>query len=523
LFGRITGFIIVWAINLVYHAKKAMHLLKLFSLSTLLFLVPGIVCAEPARLSPSEVGLTQLRKGVQEFTLSNGLKVLMYRRGIAPVFSGVVGVREGGSDEQPGMTGISHMFEHMAFKGTSQIGTRDFKREKPLLEELEKIVSSVPRGSQLSGEKRQRWDEIHAELAKLWTTEEFTRAYEKEGATGINATTDTELTRYFESMPSAAFEFWCRMESARIIDPVMRQFYQERDVVMEERRMRTEDSPEGKLYEEMLGVAFKRHPYRFPVIGYSEDIRSLTATDLERFRKTYYVPSNIVISLVGDVDETRDRPLLERYFGRIPTGPKPPRPSEVEPPQLEERQFTTHFPASPLMYVGYRKPVYPNADDAALSVMAEMLAGSSISPLYTELVKKKKVALSVDVSEAPGVAYPNLLIFSLVPKSPYSNNQLLESFDEVLTSFKEQGVAEDRLEIAKRAMATDFLAKMKSNLSLAIDLASTELVHGSWQVIIDWFEQVMRVSPDDVQRVARQYLVAESRTVAKLESTESQR
>ncbi|NDC37684.1 MAG: insulinase family protein [Proteobacteria bacterium] len=465
------------------------------------------------------IGLRQLQQGVQEFTLSNGLRVLVYRRGDAPVFSGVVGVRVGGSDEQLGKTGISHMFEHMAFKGTSTIGTRDYARERPLLQELEELAQISAAPAKLPADKRVRWEQIHKELSALWTTEEFTREYEKQGVAGMNATTDTELTRYFESLPRSAFEFWCQMESARLLDPVMRQFYPERDVVMEERRMRTEDSPDGALYEKLLGVAFSKHPYRFPVIGHARDIQGLTATDVDNFRRRYYVPSNIVIALVGDVDAQRDRPMLERYFGRLAPGPTPLRPAEVEPAQRAERRFSIRFPASPMMLLGYHKPIYPHPDDAAISVMTEILAGSSISPLYTELVKNSKIALSVGADEGPGSAYPNLLIFALTPRAPHTNAKLLSAFDSVLKQFIEAGPTEEQLAIAKRAMETAFLSKMKSSLSLAVDLASMELIHGSWRAVIDWFDQVLRVSTADVQRVARTYLRSESRTVGALEKS----
>jgi len=484
------------------------------------------VRAETQEVSRSDLhafGLQQLKDGVKEFTLSNGLRVLMYRRGEAPVFSGVVGVRVGGSDETLGKTGISHMFEHMAFKGTSSIGTRDFAKEKPLLEELESLARISPAPSKLPAEQRARWETIQKELAALWTTEEFTREYEKQGASGMNATTDTELTRYFESMPRNAFEFWCEMESARLLDPVMRQFYQERDVVMEERRMRTEDSPDGALYEKMLGVAFTKHPYRFPVIGHARDIQGLTASDVDTFRRTYYVPSNIVIALVGDVDPERDMPMLERYFGRLAPGPTPPRPTAVEPPQTKERRFSISFPASPMMMVAYHKPIYPHPDDAPLSVLAEIVAGSTISPLYTELVKKSRIAAGVDVFEAPGMAYPNLLLFGLTPRAPHTNQELLSAFDTVVADFRARGPSEEQLAIAKRAMQTAFLAKMKSSTSLAIDLASTALVNGSWQAVLDWFDQVTQVSVADVQRVANTYLQHQRRTVGALESAPAKR
>jgi len=301
-------------------------------LAILGFIVFGIGAAT-ADVDETRTTLARLGESVRFTTLSNGIRVVMYRRGVAPVFAGAVGVRVGGSDEKPGYTGIAHMLEHMAFKGTSRIGTRDYGREKKLLAELERLVAEQDVDGVIPTAVRARWEEIHAELEKLWISEEFTRLFEERGASEMNATTDSELTRYFTNMPRGAFEFWCRLESERILDPAMRQFYRERDVVMEERRMRSDDSPGGRLYEKLLGITFLEHPYQNPVIGYARDISRLTASATQEFHRRYYVPGNIAISIVGDVNPERDLPILERYFGRIPPGPMPERPIAVEPPQ----------------------------------------------------------------------------------------------------------------------------------------------------------------------------------------------
>ncbi len=489
----------------------------IFFLLSFCFTVGGFSAVVRADVSETRATLSRLADNVHTATLSNGLRVVLYRRGVAPVFAGAVGVRVGGSDEKPGYTGIAHMLEHMAFKGTSEIGTRDFSREKKLLAELEELVRfQLPDGS-LPAKEKKRWDEIHADLEKLWVAEEFTRRYEERGAVGMNATTDSELTRYFTEMPRAAFEFWCQMESARILDPVMRQFYRERDVVMEERRMRSEDSPEGKLYEHLLGMTFLHHPYQNPVIGFARDIAGLTATQVRDFHRRYYVPANIAVSLVGDVDPARDIPILERYFGRIPRGPLPERPQAVEPPQEGAREFVLENKASPQMFIAYRKMQYPHPDDAPVSILLEMLAGSSISPLYKELVKKRQIAAAIGYDEAPGNAYPNLAIFSLTTKAPHTNAQLLGAFDEVLEQFRARPVDPSALEIAKRAVAVEYLEHLRSNLSLAIDFASSTLLYDNWRALIDWYDQAMRVTPADIERVAATYLVPRNRVVARLE------
>jgi predicted Zn-dependent peptidase len=454
---------------------------------------------------------------VKTYTLSNGLKVIFYRRGDAPIFAGAVVVRVGGSDEQPGQTGISHLFEHMAFKGSRTVGTKDYGAERRLLERLEELALESNSGQNLSPDQKQEWDEIHQKLRDLWISDDFTVRYEKHGAVGQNATTDKEFTKYFVSLPRSAFEFWCKMEADRLIAPVMRQFYQERDVVLEERRMRYEDDPGGKLYELLLGTAYQRHPYRDPVIGYERDIRSLTARQLEAFRKRYYVPSNMVVAIVGRVDPESDIKIVEEYFGAIPSGDPVQRSIMEEGPQEGQRRSDISMAASPEVLVAYRKPNYPHPDDPPVSVMAEILAGGRTSPLYTELVKRKQIAASVGHDEGPGVAYPNLLMFAGTVKSPHSPDTFISAFDAVINRFQRSGPTAEQLEIAKRAIGVEYLGHLRSNQSLALDFATSQLAYGTWKASVEWYDKMLQVSLADIQRVAKQYLVPTQRTIGAIE------
>lgn len=494
----------------------------LLSLATLV-LAPLCTSSLWAETDHSENALKVLSENVREYTLSNGMKVILYRRGVAPVFAGIVATRVGGSDELPGDTGISHMLEHMAFKGTPEIGTSDYSRERRLLAELEEIVRDGRPLDAFTPEERSRWEAIHKELATLWDKAAFMREFEKRGASDLNATTDKELTRYFTNMPRPAFEAWAWMESERLLHPVMRQFYQERDVVLEERRMRSEDDPMGKLYEMMLGVVYLKHPYRNPVIGYEDDIKRLTASRLEEFRKRYYVPGNIVVSVVGDIHPEEDLKTLEKYFGRLPVGPVPGRPSIVEGVQGGERSVVYRTKSSPSAIIAYRKTQYPHPDDAPVSIMAEILAGNSVAPLYTELVKKRQIAASIGNDEGPGVSYPNLLLFVLTPKSPHTNEDVIRGFDEVIERFKVRGPTEEELAIAKRSIATAYVEQMRSNMSLASNFAETELLYGDWRALLTWYEEAMKVTAADVKRVTQQYLIRDARTVARVETQEEKK
>lgn len=499
-----------WTIRRQLATGLAQFAVSLF----VLLIVSGVPYA---RAEDSASALSEMVSKVRTYTLSNGIKVIFYRRGEAPIFAGAVVVRVGGSDEVMGQTGISHLFEHMAFKGTRTVGTKDYGAERRLLERLEKLAAESHAGQDLTPEQRKEWDEIHEKLRQLWISDDFTVRYEKNGAVGQNATTDKEFTKYFVNLPRSAFEFWCRMEADRLISPVMRQFYQERDVVLEERRMRSEDDPGGKLYELMLGIAYQRHPYRAPVIGYERDIRRLTASELEQFRRRYYVPQNIVISLVGRVDPDQDIKVVEEYFGGLPAAPEITRDIPDEGAQEGERRVQISMAASPQVILAYRKPNYPNPDDPPISVMAEILAGGRTSPLYTELVKRRQLAASIGQDEGPGMVYPNLLMFEATVKAPHSTDEVVNAFDSVIHRFIRQGATEEQLEMAKRSIGMEYLGHLSSNQSLALDFATSQLAFGTWRASVDWYDQMMKVSVQDVQRVAAEYLTPKQRTIATIE------
>jgi predicted Zn-dependent peptidase len=465
----------------------------------------------------SERSLERLEDAVVVKKLSNGLTFVFYQRGVAPVFAAVTTVGVGGVDEQVGETGIAHMFEHMAFKGTPHIGTKDYAKEKVLLDELETIAAKHPTLTNLSKDDQSKVTRLTAALEQLWDSDAFTLAYEKRGGNDLNAQTDKDHTSYMVSLPRSAFEFWAQTESARLKEPVMRQFYQERNVVLEERRMRFDNEPAALLYESMLEKAFQMHPYRLPLIGYQKDIESLTARRLEAFRAKYYVPSNIVIAVVGAVDPDKDMPLLERYFADIPDGRIAPEPSQVEPEQREERMVMRTAPTSPQLLIAYHKPHYPHEDDAVITVLSEMLSGSSQSPLFETLVKKEKIATQVASEEGPGTRYSNLLFFTLTPRLPISNKELLQRFDQLLKQFLEQPISEELLQQAKRSIAMSFLSQMKSNLALATTLSTVQLQYHDWQEMIRWYEQALDVTADDIVRVGNAYLISTNRTIGFLE------
>jgi predicted Zn-dependent peptidase len=466
--------------------------------------------------------LDKMAKNVRYLVLSNGIRIAFYKRPIsAPVFSGVVSVRVGGVDEPEGKTGLSHLFEHMAFKGTDTIGSTNYQQERKYLAEELLLRSKVA----LTPEERNRLRMIEQHLAKLGDGEAFTALLEEQGGVHVNATTSKELTSYFESLPKNRFEFWAWLESERILNPVYRQFFKERDVVLEERRMRYEDDPEGQLYEKLLNAAFTIHPYRNPVIGYEKDIKSLMPNHLDRLHEKYYVGNNIAIGIVGDIDPDEGIDIIREYFGRIPSGSTAKNSAgskgtnmfstkiPVEPIQTEEKSVRLYLDKEPLLVAAYHKPVYPHKDDAPITLLGEILSEGNTSILYEELVKLRHIASSIQYSEGPGFAYPNLFSFTITPLNPYSADQALRAYDQTIDRFLMIGVSEERLNVAKRHLAMEHIKELESNFLLAERLTSSILIHNRWDANLAWYQEMLHATSDDIMRVARTYLVPTNRTI----------
>ncbi len=496
------------------------HTSKLLSF-LLLFAVTASAHAEEApkkslkQQNAREI-LHTLADGVQRFTLSNGLRVILFRRHQAPVFTGHLWVRVGGVDEFPGTTGVAHLLEHMAFKGSNTIGTKDYEKEVELLEQYEALVSESEKSD--SKELRAKMEIVKTELEKLWVNNEFSLIYQRRGATGLNAATGKDYTYYTVSLPTSAFDLWCWMESDRLLNPVFRQFYKEREVVREERRMRTDDSPAGKLYEALLATAFRSHPNRLPVIGWPSDLAQLRTADIKAFYQTYYRPDNMVIGLVGDLDVEEVRPALEKYFGRIPKAEGPiPHVRTREEAQVGERTAVVHFDAKPMLAMAFHKPVYPHPDDLKFAVVHSLLSEGRSSLLRRELIQEKKIATSIATSEAPGELYPSLFYVWGSPSSGTSNLELVEEVQKILNRLKDQLVSESDLEAAKKRVRVDLLNSMSSNGGLARTLAHAELLWGDWNVLFEMYDAILSTSREDVQRLAQTYFRNENRTVVRLE------
>src|SRR5207245_560576 len=368
--------------------------------------------------------LASFAKRITVKKLNNGLTVVICERPEAPVFAFFTHVDAGSVQDPLGETGLAHMFEHMAFKGTDKIGTTDYAAEKVALEKVEKAYAayteerdkSVGRNEQKLQELHKAWQDAVAEAQKYVKPNEFPQILESNGAEGLNAFTSEDETAYHYSLPENRLELWAYLESERFMHPVMREFYKERNVVIEERRMRTDSNPIGRLLEQFTTAAFQAHPYHRPTIGWMSDLNSFSASDAQQFCHEYYIPSNIVVAVVGDVKAGEALPLIERYFGRIPSHEKPDERTTTEPPQNAERRVVLHEMAQPLYLEGYHRRDFRSKDDAVYDAIADLMSNGRTSRLYRALVRDKKIAAdSAGFTGLPGIKYPHLFAFYAFP------------------------------------------------------------------------------------------------------------
>jgi predicted Zn-dependent peptidase len=388
--------------------------------SFLLLFLPCLLSAQ---------SLKDFEKKVTQFTLANGLTFLVIERHEAPVVSFHTYVNAGAVDDPGGHTGLAHMFEHMAFKGTPNIGTKNWTEEKKALDAIEQVYNRLDaernKAFRSDPKKVEALEaELKAAIAKADSYvegNEYDRIVESNGGVGMNAGTAEDQTTYFYSFPSNRIELWFLLESERFLHPVFREFYKERDVVREERRMRIESSPQGQLVEALTSTAFAAHPYKNMAAGWASDIENLRATDAEQFYKRYYNPGNLTIGIAGDVNPAQAKLMAEKYFGRIPKGQDAPVVRTVEPPQVGEKRVGVASAAQPFLVVAYKRPDQYSPDSAALDVMEEILSGGRTGTIYKEMVRDSKIALGAEsISSFPGGKYPSLFLFFVVPNAGHS-------------------------------------------------------------------------------------------------------
>ena len=460
--------------------------------------------------------------------LPNGLTLMICERPEAPVFSFFTLVDAGSTQDPMGATGLAHMFEHMAFKGTDKIGTTDYAAEKPALERVEVAYAAyiaerdktVGRDDAKLKQLEKAWKDAIAAADKFVVSNAFGKLVEQNGGEDMNASTAYDLTEYHYSMPVNRLELWAYLESERFLHPVLREFYKERDVVIEERRMSIDSRPVGRLLEQFIEAAFAAHPYHRPGIGWISDLNSFSATDAQKFFDKYYVPSNMVVAVAGDVKAAQAIPILEKYFARLPARPQPDETTTTEPPQNSERKVTLKDRSQPIYLEGYHRPDYRSKDDAVFDAISDLMSEGRTSRLYRALVRDKKIAsYSAGFSGLPDTKYPHLFAFFAVPLPGHSPQEVADAIHAEIDKLKKEDITDDELKMIKTRSKANLIRGLADNEGLATQLATYQTRYGDWRELFKSVDRIDQVTKADIRRVANEVFVDTNRTVGVIENS----
>jgi predicted Zn-dependent peptidase len=471
---------------------------------------------------------------VTEKTLSNGMKLLMVQRAEEPSISGGWVAHVGSVNERPGITGIAHLFEHMMFKGTPTIGTKDYERDLEIIAQQEiirdqmraeeaKLRAAFRRGEidDLSSPENmtERWRELEAKFKELIAQQreilvknEFDRIYRAAGGAGMNAFTSHDMTAYYISVPANKLELWMWMESERLLRPVFREFYAEREVVFEERRLRIESTPLGRFDEQLNSMIWNSHPYHWPVIGWPSDIPAISMAQADEFFRAFYAPENITLILVGDFKPAEAESLAEKYFGRIaPRGKPVPELVTLEVPQLAEKRMNAQAEANPQVDIYWHTVAFQHRDSYALDVLARLLS-TRTGRLHKSLVLDSQIATSVSASQHSR-KWAGLFNISGEARQSRTPEEVEQAIYAELQKLKQEEVPPEELQKVKNNFEAAEYRKLTSNVPILMHLIFNEGL-GNWREINEAADKIQAVTPADVRRVANQFLTTENRTVA---------
>ncbi|HVO67110.1 MAG TPA: pitrilysin family protein [Syntrophales bacterium] len=446
-------------------------------------------------------------------------------RHLSPTVSFYIRHRVGAIDEEDGRTGTAHLLEHMMFKGTKTIGTKNYKKEDRILRLIAKTGENLDaermKGKYADKNKIESLTKqmtlLQKEHKKLFVENEIDRLYTENGADHMNANTGLDLTTYHVSLPSNRIELWARIEADRMTNPVFREFYSERNVIMEERKQRVDSDPRGQLYEQFLATAYVAHPYRRPILGWPSDLQFLSIVYTADFFKKYYAPNNTVIAIVGDIDPAKTIRIVNKYFGSIPRRNLNSAPITEELPQKGERRVNILADANPKLIIAYHKPAMPDFDDYVFDVIECILSRGRTSRFYKSLVEEQAIAESIQTTNGvPGAKYSNLFVISAKPRYPHTSAEVEMSINNELEDLKSKTVSDRDLDKAKNQLRTDFIRSLESNTGLANMLSYFEIITGDYRYITNHIKIIEKVTPEDIMRVAKKYLLPENRTVANL-------
>jgi predicted Zn-dependent peptidase len=365
-----------------------------------------------------------------------------------------------------------------------------------------------------------QFEQAQQESQKYIVHDEYEEVLSREGAYGFNAYTSQDYTCYVVSLPSNKLELWMSLESDRFANPVLREFYKEREVVTEERRM-MENRPASRMYEEFGAIAYLAHPYGESVIGHMSDIQTITRGEAEAFFRKYYIPSNLTIAIVGDVDPQEVKRLAQKYFAGIPSGPKPEPVETEEPPQRGERRVTVEDPSQPMIIIGYHQPSLNHPDNAVFEAISQIMSRGRTSRLYKSLVKEKRIAVSVSAG-AGGGKYPDIFIFYAVPAKGHTNQECEEAIYDEIEKIKTEPVSPEELAKAKTQVRAGLIRLLASNNGLARQLAFYDVITGDWRNLFEELDEIEKVTAEDIQRVSKEYFIRKNRSVGMIETIQAE-
>ncbi len=516
-----------------------------------------------------------LENQVHEFTLDNGVRFLVLEKHDVPVFSFRTFINVGSANEVRGITGLSHILEHMAFKGTAEIGTNDYRSERKAMakedaafnafkqvrldirpvrakyesmtaripadereayDDLVAAVESMPADFSLGREahdalafyldkvkgmeadytaKEQAFEDAKQAAREFVVTNEYGRIVENNGGNGLNAYTTNDVTVYHYNMPSNRLQLWAYLEGSRMAHPVFREFYTEKDgPVTEERRMRTDNNPIGRIIEQFENLMFMANGYHHSTIGYMSDIQNVSRADCQAYFDRNYVGSNIVVSVVGDVDYKDVMKYARKYFSKIPAGH--PEPVETfEPEQLGEKRFTMEDPSQPVFIAGYHIHNVRHPDWPVYEVIADVLGQGRTSRLYKNLIKDQKIAVNaMAVPGFPGQKYDTGLLVFAMPVKDKTAEDMEGAIEEQIRKIVDEGITADELAAVKQRARANFIRGLEGNAGMASQLAWYQTYFGDWHELFRQVEVIDAVTLEDVQRVAAQIFQPANRTIA---------
>lgn len=459
----------------------------------------------------------------KQFTLSNGMTFYVYERHQMPTFCGMIMAKVGSVDERKGETGLAHFFEHLAFKGTPVMGTSDYAKEKPILEQIDKLgeewSAEFAKGDKADKQKmaalKEQMKKLQNETLKYAVKDELGKIYSENGGRGLNASTGQDTTQYYIMLPANRLELWFLIESERFKFPAFREFYSERDVIAEERRMR-ENMPTGNLYEEFQNAAYTVHPYRHSVVGYMEDIQTFTRPKAMGFFNTFYIPNNLTAAVVGDVRLEEVKRLAEKYFGDIPRSPEPLRSEFLEPKQKGERRVTIEFDAQPELMIGYHMPQTPDKDAYTLEMIGDILSLGDSSRLTRDLVTNRKLAVSIYAYAGTGQRYASLFMIRGVPRSPNSAEDLEKAVYQHLEKLKTEPVKKEELEKVINQLEAQLFQGFSDNMYIAMRMLWGAVIQGDIDAEFKLIDALKKVTPVDIMDAAKRYFTFDNRTVGTL-------